>query len=39
MVNQDVKVDHSQIVEDFIRKQKDRIKKLKDKCDGKKGCQ
>lgn len=37
MIKQETKVDHSQVVEDFIKKQKDRIKKLKERC-GKKGC-
>jgi hypothetical protein len=37
MIKQETQVDHSQVVEDFIKKQKDRIKRLKDKCD-KKGC-
>ena len=32
MIKEESKVDHNQILEDYIKKQKDRIKKLKNKC-------
>ena len=35
MIKQEV--DHDKVLKDFVKKQKERIKKLKDKCD-KKRC-
>ena len=32
MINPKTKVDHEQVLEDFVKKQKQRIKKLKDRC-------
>jgi len=34
MIKQEV--DHDKVLEDFVKKQKERIKKLKDKCNKKK---
>ena len=36
MIKQENQVDHDQVLKDFIKKQKDRIKKLKNKRDKKK---
>lgn len=36
MLKQENQVDHDQILKDFVKKQKERIKKLKDKCNEKK---
>lgn len=36
MIKQENQIDHDQVLIDFIKKQKKRIKKLKDRCDKKK---
>jgi len=36
MLKQENQVDHDQVLKDFVKKQKERIKKLKDKCNKKK---
>jgi len=35
MLKQENQVDHDQVLKDFVKKQKERIKKLKDKCNKK----
>ncbi len=36
MLKQENQVDHDKVLKDFVKKQKERIKKLKDKCNKKK---
>ncbi len=35
MLKQENQVDHDQVLKDFVKKQKKRIKKLKDRCNKK----
>ena len=32
MIKEESKVDHNKVLEDYLKKQKDRIRKLKEKC-------